>query len=182
MGRVGQSGRVVTGRAEPRFDIDYKYGHKGEVHVAELLENIASGNGRVEVKRKRYVDMYFYVETHCDKGRTGVFAPSGISVSTADAWVFVLADTGMSVVFPAETLRVMLDDASSQDRQEDDGNCPTRGKLVNFAAILFREKQRRVGVKAAAPAVAKPDPVVGVAQQQHEKVGILPETEITWGF
>jgi hypothetical protein len=74
---------MKTGKAEPRFDLDYAYGRQGELQIGEFLEWIANGNGQVEVKRKRFLDLDFYVETHCDKGRKGNYQPSGISVTTA---------------------------------------------------------------------------------------------------
>lgn len=133
----------VPGQAEPRFDLDYAYGREGEIQIDQLLQWIVSGNGQVEVKRKSYLDLNFYVETHCDKGLAGVYQPSGISVTTASVWAFVLGDTGISVLVPSDTLRAMLDDASSEDKEETHGSCPTRGKLIRLAVLLYRCKQQR---------------------------------------
>lgn len=132
----------MKGKAEPRFDLDYVYGRQGELQIADFLSWIATGNGQVEVKRKRYLDLKFYIETHCDKGRTGEFLPSGISITTAKAWAFVIAESGVSVIVPTDELRRMLDDSSSKDRTEIDGSCPTRGKLVYLSVLLWRHKQR----------------------------------------
>jgi hypothetical protein len=131
------------GKAEPRFDIDATYGGQGELQIADYLTWLAEGNGRIEVKRKRYLDLNFYVETHCDKGRKGTFQPSGISVSTAAAWAFVIGDTGISLIIPTDELRAMLNDPSSQDREERDGSCPTRGKLVSLNVLLYRRRSRQ---------------------------------------
>lgn len=133
----------MNGKAEPRFDRDYTYGRQGELQIGEFLDWVASGNGQVEVKRKRFLDVAFYVETHCDKGRRGVYQPSGILVTTSKAWAFVIGDTGIAVLFPVEELRRMLDDPSTRDREERDGSCPTRGKLINLCALLYRHKQRK---------------------------------------
>jgi len=132
-----------TSKAEPRFDIDLKYGRQGELQIGEFLEWIANGDGRVEVKRKRYLDHRIYVETHCDKGRTGDFRPSGINATTALLWVFVLGDTGIHISIPTDLLREALLEPSSRDKAELDGSCPTRGKLVDFCVLLYRLKQRR---------------------------------------
>ncbi len=150
---MGQSGGRVNGqrgasRAEPRFDRDFTYGRQGELQIGEFLDWIATGNGRVEVKRKRYLDHRIYVETHCDKGRTGVFQPSGINVTAAHLWAFVLDDTGIHISIPTDLLRQALDDPSSRDAEERDGSCPTRGKLVDFCVLLFRLKQRRAAAAA----------------------------------
>jgi hypothetical protein len=133
----------VRRRGEPRFDLDYSYGVQGELQIGTLLTWIASGNGQVEVKRKRYLDLDFYIETHCDKGRRGQWQPSGISVTTAAAWAFVIGDTDVAVIIPTEQVRAMLTDPSSFDRAETDGECPTRGKLISLAALLYRHKQQQ---------------------------------------
>jgi hypothetical protein len=141
------------GIAEPRFDIDATYGGQGELQIADYLTWLAAGNGRIEVKRKRYLDLNFYVETHCDKGRRGCFQPSGISVSTAAAWAFVIGDTGISLIIPTDELRAMLTDSSSQDREERDGSCPTRGKLVSLNVLLYRRRSPQRPAAPAAPSV-----------------------------
>lgn len=134
---------------EPRFDIDLQYGKQGEMQVGELLDWITEPDGKMEVKRKRILDHRVYVETHCDKGRRGIYKPSGISVTTACVWSFVVADTGIVLTIPTNFLREMLNDPSSKDKEERDGNCPTRGKLVDICVLLFREKQRRARLAKA---------------------------------
>ena len=128
---------------EPRFDLDVEYGKQAEFHVAELLDWLGTGNGRVEVKRKRYCDLSFYVETACTKKGGVVYEPSGITVTTADAWAFVIGDTGITVLIPIDELRAMLDDPSTRDTEQPAGPCKSRGKLINVAAVLYRCKQRR---------------------------------------
>lgn len=132
-----------TGRAEPRFDIDYAYGRQAELQIGEFIDCLAKGNGQVEVKRKRFIDLCFYVETYCDKGRKGVFEPSGILVTTAKTWAFTIDDLGLAVLFPTELIRLMLNDPSTTDVREDEGSCPTRGKLINLASCLYAERKRR---------------------------------------
>ena len=122
--------------AEPRFDLDYKYGRQGELQVAEFLDWIAKGNGRVEVKRKRYLDYELYVETECDKGRRGIYEPSGINASEASAYAFVIADTGITIIIPTPLLKAALQHRSVRRVEEYSGSCPTRGVLVNLAAIM----------------------------------------------
>jgi len=90
----------------------------------------------VEVKRKRYLDLDFYVETECDKGRVGAYKPSGIMATEAKAWAFVIADTGISLILPTLLLRQAMEASSTRRVEEKDGSCPTRGVLVNLAAIL----------------------------------------------
>lgn len=134
---------ISPNRNEPRFDLDLPYGKQGELQISEFLDWIATGNGRVEVKRKRYLDHRLYVETHCDKGRTGTYRPSGITTTTAHVWVFVIGDTGIHVAIPIDLLRFMLSDPSSRPREERDGDCPTRGMLIDFCVVLYRLKCRQ---------------------------------------
>lgn len=129
-------------KAEPRFDLDLKYGKQGELQIGDFLEWIASGNGRVEVKRKRILDLNFYVETACNKGRRGSYSPSGISVTTAEAWAYVIGDSGISLIVPTDLLRSMLEHPTTYDKHEDHGSCPTKGKLVNLGALLYEFRKR----------------------------------------
>lgn len=164
----------MTTKAEPRFDIDLKYGVGGEVQVQQLLDWVVSGNGLVEVKRKRILDLWFFVETHCDKGRHGTYQPSGISVTTASTWFFVLGDSGITVSFPTDVLRAMLNDASVRDKEEMDGLCPTKGKLINLSVLLFRYKQHLDQIKAAPPAPTPAKP--------NQPYKVLTADDIDWGF
>lgn len=143
-------------KAEPRFDLDLAYGQEAEKDAANFFSAFVNSKGRfkAEVKRKRIVDEYLYVETHCDYGRRGLYRPSGINVTTAPLWVFFIADTGIHVAIPTELLRGMLDDTSTKDKEERDGECPTRGKLIHFTTLLYREKQRRSQSSPEAKTVA----------------------------
>lgn len=94
------------------------------------------------MKHKSYLDLDFYIETHCDYGRCGDYRPSGVNLTTAHVWAFVIGDSGISVIVPIEHLRAMLDDPSTRDREQVAGKYPTRGKLVNLAALLWRYKRR----------------------------------------
>lgn len=131
------------GKREPRFDIDVKYGRQGELQIADYLTWLAEGNGRIEVKRKSYIDLEFYVEVEHDPGRTGVFRPSGISITTAAAWAFVIADTGISLIVPTDDVRAILDDPSTRDKHTDVGSCPTRGRLFSLNVLILRRRQQQ---------------------------------------
>jgi hypothetical protein len=74
------------GKAEPRWDIDVAYGRQGELLIGNYLEWVASGNARIEVKRKRYLDLNVYVETHCDKGRRGVVQAGNVLLVHPETW------------------------------------------------------------------------------------------------
>ena len=126
----------LVNKPEPRFDRDYVYGRQGELLTDDYLSWIARGNGRVEVKTKRTLDFEFYIETECDKGRQGRYAPSGINGTEADAWAFVVGETGLAIILPTSLLRAALNHPSARPKEGPRGNCPTRGMLVNLGAIL----------------------------------------------
>jgi hypothetical protein len=138
-------------KAEPRFDRDLAYGVQGELQINTFLEWVASGNARVETKRKSYLDHKLYVETEADPGATGCYRPSGINVTTAAVWCFVIGDTGIHVAVPTDLLRQMLDDPSSRPRQQTRGSVPTRGVVIDFCVLLYRQKQRLAAAAAAVP-------------------------------
>lgn len=62
----------------PEWDIDAAFGTQGENTVRELLNMAAD---RIEVKRKRLIDLALYVEMECQFG--GEYKPSGIAVTRA---------------------------------------------------------------------------------------------------
>lgn len=155
-------------KAEPRFDIDLEYGQRGESRIKKFLKGIIDGNGQVEVKTKKYLDLDVYVETDCDKGRSGIFQPSGISTTTADTWVFNVAETGISFIIPTRHLRAALDDQGGTYRvvEERHGSCPTRGRLINVATLIYRLKQYDAQEELQPEPVAAP--VVVLASCKHK--------------
>jgi hypothetical protein len=126
---------------EPRFDLDVIRGRQGELQIATLFEWVARGNGFCEVKTKSYRDQHFYIETAKDPGRRGHYCPSGISITTAEAWAFCLEGTdAIAFVFATDFLRTMILDPGARDAEERDGSCPTRGKLIGLLLMLARLK------------------------------------------
>ncbi len=87
------------------FDLDFGYGRKGEQLVEELLTE-----GRtVEVKRDRkwYKTNNLYIETSCYFKKTEAWADSGLSVTEAAYWAFVLQVSVIMV--PTPVLRYAVD-------------------------------------------------------------------------
>ena len=126
------NGKPPIAKAEPRFDRDLAYGRQGELQINEFYEWIANGDGRVETKKKRYLDHKLYIETEKDPDGTGIYRPGGINETAADVWCFVIGDTGIHVAIPTPLLREALADPSSRPVEERDGSCPTRGYLIDF--------------------------------------------------
>jgi hypothetical protein len=83
------------------FDLDFGYGRKGEQLVDELL----TGNLTVEVKRDRkwFKTNNLYIETECFFQKAGDWAPSGLGVTEAGYWAFVLQES--TLIVPIDVLR-----------------------------------------------------------------------------
>lgn len=79
------------------FDLDLKFGELGE----ELVRRILTGDVTVEVKTDRMVHLTgnFAIEFE-SRGR-----PSGLSVTKADYWALVCADTGTITLVKTDELR-----------------------------------------------------------------------------
>jgi len=121
---------------EPSFDVDWRYGNKAEKLVRELCDMADRDEIRLEVKRKRRDDGYFYVELEHDPGRRGSFVLSGLSVTTADVWAFAIAATGIVLMTRAEILRTAIERNYGFPASETDGSCPTRGRLLSVWDLL----------------------------------------------
>lgn len=73
------------------FDLDFSYGRKGE----QLVEELLTDGKKVEVKRDRkwHLTGNVYIETECFFTKNNAWAPSGLSVTEAEYWAFVLKRT-----------------------------------------------------------------------------------------
>lgn len=78
------------------FDLDFGFGRKGEQLVDELL----TGGRTVEVKRDRkwFKTNNLYIETECYFQKTSAWAPSGLGVTEAAYWAFVLQESTLIVL------------------------------------------------------------------------------------
>ena len=83
------------------FDLDFGYGRKGEQLVDELL----TGGRTVEVKRDRKwaKTNNLYIETECFFKKIDDWAPSGLGVTEASYWAFVLEES--TLIVPTDALR-----------------------------------------------------------------------------
>ena len=77
------------------FDLDLSFGQEGESLVQELL----TGGKKVEVKRDRkwHKTGNIYIETECWSNESKSWKHSGLMVTEADYWAFVL-ETGVVMV------------------------------------------------------------------------------------
>ena len=118
------------------FDIDLRFGKEGEDTVANLL-SIET----VEVKRdKRWKETgNLYIETDCWYNASQSWKPSGLSVSKATHYAFVLE--GMVVIIPKEDLETITYDKGRPIECKIEPN-PSKGYLIKLSHII--EHQLRV--------------------------------------
>jgi hypothetical protein len=77
------------------FDLDFSYGYAGEQLVEELLTN----GKTVEVKRDRrwHETGNLYIEVECWYNSTQSWQASGVAVTEADYWAFVLEESVLMI-------------------------------------------------------------------------------------
>lgn len=125
----------------PDFDLDYEYGHQGELFVTSVAA--AMQEGRVEVKRDgKFAETgNIYVEYSCL--RRGAWRPSGLATTTADLWVFVLGDSECALVIPTERLKAICRRLYRDGRvaEERDGSHPTKGVLVKVSHVMLEMRR-----------------------------------------
>jgi hypothetical protein len=112
------------------FDIDLKFGKQGEETVANLL-SIET----VEVKRDaRWKETgNLYIETECWYNNSQSWQPSGLSVSKATHYAFVLE--GMVVIIPTEDLKTITYDKGRPIECKIEPN-PSKGYLIKLSHIV----------------------------------------------
>lgn len=112
------------------FDIDLPHGQKGEALVKELLFGVK----RVEVKRQDRAPQFgsLYIETEHDPGARGLYRPSGLSITDADYWAFVIG----AFVVMAPTVWLREQGKTCRAVQQADGSCPTRGFRLPLARLM----------------------------------------------
>lgn len=90
---------MLVGHIERNFDIDLRYGNKGE----ELVLSLLNGGQKIEVKTDRMAHKTgnIAIEFQC-RGRL-----SGIATSEADYWAFVLNDNKFVLFIKTDILRAI---------------------------------------------------------------------------
>jgi hypothetical protein len=117
------------------FDLDLKFGVEGENTVANLLSI-----DTVEVKRDaRWKETgNLYIETECWYNSSQSWEPSGLSVSKATHYAFVLE--GMVVILPTDQLKEITYSNGRPIECKIEPN-PSKGYLIKLSHIV--EYQRR---------------------------------------
>lgn len=128
---------------DSNWDLDYRAGLEGESKVADLLHL-----DTVEVKTdKKWVKTgNLYIETECYYQNEQAWKPSGIRVSQATHWGFVLEDSVLIV--PLFRLKEVIWEVGRPITCDIQPN-PSRGYLVTPAVILEHMRTARTKEIAA---------------------------------
>lgn len=86
------------------FDLDFSYGREGE----QLVEELLTGGKTIEVKRDRkwHITGNLYIEVSCWYMRSESWEPSGVMVTKAAYWAFVLE--GSVLMVPTDNVRYAI--------------------------------------------------------------------------
>lgn len=124
------------------FDLDLTVGQEAENYVAKVLQI-----DTIEVKRDLlwFKTSNLYIEAACYSQAKGEYVQSGLRVTKASHWAFVLGDT--FIVVPTNNLRNLIDNqilaGTARPVSCDIQPNPSRGYLIRIEDLL--EYQRYWG-------------------------------------
>jgi hypothetical protein len=118
------------------FDLDFSYGVDGEGLVSDLI----LGKRTVEVKRdRRWKETgNLYIETRCFYQRSQAWEPSGLSVTEAGYWAFVIEES--ILLIPTEILKSAVGNYGKQIRCSIPPN-ESEGYLITPEQLLQAQKE-----------------------------------------
>lgn len=116
------------------FDLDFSKGKEGENLVEETL---LSGTIEVKTDLRWQETGNLYVETECFYQTSQSWEPSGLSVTKADYWAFVL--NGLIIILPTKDLKIIVDTEGVAVDCKIEPN-PSRGFLIKPEFILRKFK------------------------------------------
>ena len=119
---------------EPRWDIDFAVGRQAEMWVSDIITALGTDAIEVKADERALRTGNLYVEYEC-RGK-----PSGIAITRAVLWIYVLNVEQLALVVSVERLKVLGREALRAGR---DGSCtrgshPTRGALVRLSDVMAR--------------------------------------------
>lgn len=133
----------MTTGYQPSFDTDVEYGEDGETIARDVLRWTFDRSVKVETKRKRRLDDYLYVELQHNPRGAG-WRDSGLNVTKADLWAYVVGDSGIVLYFPTDLLRwVIFRTDDGKPCAETDGDCPTEGRLLRVSRLIQQAENWR---------------------------------------
>ena len=126
----------MSGRPEPRFDLDYARGRQAELWVQDLRAALQADRVEVKHDERARETGNLYVEFECLK--RGSYRPSGIAVTEAEAWVFVLENPHLAVVVSTVRLKELARASWRLGYRAEcqRGDHPTRGVLIPIGRLF----------------------------------------------
>jgi hypothetical protein len=115
---------------DSNWDLDLRAGLSGESKVADLL---SLDTVEVKTDRRWYETGNIYIETECWYKASQTWEPSGIRVSKATHWAYVLEDS--VIIVPTYRLREALWETAKPITCNIPPN-PSRGYLITPGALL----------------------------------------------
>ena len=115
---------------DSNWDLDYRDGILGEKKIADLL---SMDTIEVKTDRRWKYTGNLYIETECYYQKTDTWEKSGISVSKATHWAFVLEDSVLIV--PTYRLREAIHDNPRPITCNIPPN-PSRGTLITAGTLI----------------------------------------------
>lgn len=130
------------------FDLDFGYGRKGE----QLVEELLTGGKTVEVKRDRkwWITNNLYIEIECFFQKSQSWEPSGLMVTEAAYWAFVLEQAVF--IIPTHILKAGVMELGRDITCEIPPN-KSHGKLITVEDLLtmtrkFKNKKEQDGLES----------------------------------
>lgn len=127
----------MSTQPQPKWDIDYESGRQAEIWVSDLRESLLSDSIEVKHDRKSADTGNIYLEYECLK--RGKWCKSGIAVSTARLWVFVLVKDEFAIVITTERLKALARNSYKnvkRRKEERDGSHPTKGVVIPISELV----------------------------------------------
>ena len=123
---------------DSNWDLDLRAGELGEQKIADLL---SADTIEVKTDRRWWETGNVYIETECYYQASQSWEPSGMSVSKATHWAFLLEDTVL--ITELSTLKIAVKEYGRAIACNIPPN-PSRGFLIRPEDILQQEKNWRI--------------------------------------
>ena len=119
------------------FDLDFAYGREAEL----LVEDILTGGLTVEVKRDRrwVLSGNLYIETAFYSRATDRWVESGLMVTKADRWAFVIEQ--LVIIVTTEDLKTAVSKYGRPMSMQKEPN-PSKGFLITLDDIIRVQRER----------------------------------------
>ena len=115
------------------WDLDYRAGSLGENITDEIVKGIVEGTVEVKTDRRWKETGNLYIETECFYRRSNSWQPSGLSVSKASHYAFVLE--GLVLTVPTSLLKDVVEQKGREIKCNIQPN-PSKGYLIKVSDLV----------------------------------------------